>query len=284
MSVAIKNLTVHTGAEIDGVDLSKPIDAATVELLDRTLADRGVLVFHGQKLDPDSYCAAIANFGELMQQSAKQFCLDDKPIVGFVSNRDKANGVLITRGEQYHTDHSNYAEPPKATTLFAVEIPNQGGDTQFVNVQAAYAALPEATRKEITGLQCRHVGQSSRSPRKMASTLTGEKRPEALQPVVAIHPLNRKPGLYLNTARMEDIPGYSSEQAGALIDKLMAHATDTKFEYRHKWTKGDVVIWDNRTVLHQANGDVPSDQFRYLLRLMVRGVALENAGQAQAAE
>jgi taurine dioxygenase len=275
MAVEVKDLTKYTGAEIYGVDLSKPQSEETKALLNKTLADRGMLVFHDQDLDALKFCEAMGVFGELMQQSALQFCLPDMPIVGFVSNRDKSNGVLITRGEQYHTDHSNYPEPPKATTLFAVEIPTHGGDTQFVNVQAAFEELPEAEKEKISSLMCRHVGESSHSPRKMAASVTGKKKSEALQPLVAINPDNGKPGLFLNTARMEDIPGLSDEEMKTLVAGLMAHATQAKYEYRHKWRKNDVVVWDNRSVLHQANGDVPPEQYRYLLRLMVKGQKLE---------
>ncbi|HEV7267092.1 MAG TPA: TauD/TfdA family dioxygenase [Falsiroseomonas sp.] len=268
-----------TGAEVFGVDLSAPLAPETTAALDRLLAERGVLVFHGQKLDPQGFARAISNFGELMPQQLSQFSLDGDPLVGFISNADvdKASGRKLVRGEQYHTDHSNFREPPKATALYGVDIPTDGGDTQFSNVQAAYEELPADLKAKLDGARSLHAYQSSRSPRLMA-TPTPEERarmPETVQPVVTRHPLTGRKGLYLNTGRMEGIDGMERDEADALLAVLMERATDRKHEYRHKWQAGDLVIWDNRTVLHKANGDVPEGQRRFLYRAMVKGTPLQ---------
>jgi taurine dioxygenase len=268
-----------TGAEVIGIDLSAPLAPETGTALDRLLAERGVLVFHGQTLDPQGFARAMRSFGELMPQQLSQFSLDGDPLVGFISNADvdKASGKKLVRGGQFHTDHSNYREPPKATALYGVDIPREGGDTQFSNVQAAYDDLPAATRAKIDGARSLHAFQSSRSPRLMA-TPTPEERarmPETVQPVVTRHPITGRKGLYLNTGRMEGIEGMDRDEADALLATLMERATDRKYEYRHKWQPGDVVIWDNRTVLHKANGDVPEGQRRFLYRVMVKGTALQ---------
>jgi taurine dioxygenase len=268
-----------TGAEVFGVDLSKPLSPETRAALDRLLAERGVLVFHDQTLDAPGFARAMQNFGDLMPQQLSQFSLDGDPLIGFISNADfdKASGRKLVRGEQYHTDHSNYAEPPKATALYGVDIPSIGGDTQFSNVQAAYEDLPDDIKAKIDGARSLHAFQSSRSPRPMA-TPTPEERarmPETVQPVVARHPLTGRKGLYLNTGRMEGIEGMDRDEADALLAMLMQRATDARHEYRHKWRKNDVVIWDNRTVMHKANGDVPEDQKRFLYRVMVKGTRLQ---------
>lgn len=275
MDYEIRPLSDPVGSEIIGIDLSQPLDAETRQALDRALADRGVLVFRNQSLDPETFVGAIRNFGEIMPQQVSQFSLPGHPDVGVISNRDtdEPGGKVIVRGAQFHTDHSNFREPPKATALHAVNLPSRGGDTQFVNVQAAYDDLPDETRKTIDPLKSVHTYQSSRSPRPMAK-LSPEKRAEiqeTLQPVVCTHPVNRRKGLYLNTGRMEGIEGMEPDAGFELIERLMEHATQPKYEYRHKWQKGDLVIWDNRTVLHKANGDVPPDELRYLYRLMVKG-------------
>lgn len=279
MTMTFHDLQAYTGTEVRGVDLSQPMSDADRATLSRKLADRGVLVFHDQMLDAPAFTRAIANFGPLMPQQSQQFCLPDNPMIGFVSNRDvdRATGVKLVRGEQYHTDHSNYEAPPRATALHGIEIPTHGGDTQFVNVQAAYDELPAATKARIDTLRCLHVGQSSRSPRRLATPEPGRKRSEALQPLVTQHPVNGRRGLYLNTARMEHVIGLADEEGHALIAELMATATDPRYEYRHRWRRGDVVIWDNLSVMHQANGDVPPDQYRFLHRLMVTGEPLRAA-------
>jgi taurine dioxygenase len=240
------------------------------------LANHAVVVFRGQNLAPPQFMQAASIFGEIMPQMLERFTLPEYPLVGFVSSEDtdKPGGKRIVRGEQYHTDHSNYPAPPKATLLHAVTLPGKGGDTQFVNVHASYEELPGEMKRKIDGLRVLHVYLSSRSPRKKA-VLTGEEKqriPETWQPLVARHPESGRKGLYLNTAHMERIEGMADEEAFRLIGELMAHATQSKYEYRHKWRDGDMVIWDNRSVMHQANGDYT--ERRYLYRLMVKGVPL----------
>jgi taurine dioxygenase len=281
MDFTLRPLTPHTGSEVIGLDLRKAQDAETQERLRRAFAERSLLCFRGQELSPPDFQRAIEIFGEIMPQQVKRFTLEDHPLVGFVSSEDTdkpgPEGKRLVRGEQYHTDHSNSPAPPIATSLCAVTLPSTGGDTQFVNVHSAYDDLPEETKRQIDGLKVLHVFKSSRSPRKKVE-LTPEERkksPEAWQPLVAIHPRNGRKALYLNTAHMERIQGMDDEAAFALIDRLMKHATQPKYEYRHKWRKGDVVIWDNRSLLHQANGDYTEPRFLY--RLMVKGPPLEAA-------
>ncbi len=98
--------------------------------------------------------------------------------------------------------------------------------------------------------------------------------PETVRPLVVTHPVTGRRGLYLNTARMEGIIGMDRGEADALIPELMQRATDRRYEYRHEWRAGDLVIWDNRTVLHKASGDVPAEERHYLYRAMVKGTPL----------
>jgi len=183
------------------------------------------------------------------------------------------------RGEQYHTDHSNYAEPPKATMLHAVALPKVGGDTQFVDVRQAFDELPEDQRRKLTKLRSAHVYESSQSPRKMAA-LSPEERakiPQTVQPLVIRHPENGRAALYINTARMEGIEGMPQDEGFKLIDELYQHATQGKYEYRHQWRAGDMVIWDNRSVMHQANADYDPSEYRFLYRIMLKGAPLQAA-------
>ena len=177
-------------------------------------------------------------------------------------------------GETFHTDHSNHPAPPKATTLFAVELPSRGGDTQYVNMHDAYDDLPAATKQRIDGLKAVHVYQSKYSPRAL-SGLNEESRaklpPPGIHPLVRTHPDNGRKALFLNPVRMESIVGMDDDDALKLIDELMAHATQNKYEYRHRWRHGDWVMWDNRSVMHQANPDYDMNERRYLYRLMLKG-------------
>ena len=102
------------------------------------------------------------------------------------------------------------------------------------------------------------------------------KIPHTLQPLVIQHPISNRPALYLNTGRMEGIEGMSPNEGFALIDELYQHATQPRYEYRHQWRVGDMVIWDNRSVMHQANADYDPEEYRYLYRVMLQGDKLQS--------
>ena len=128
-------------------------------------------------------------------------------------------------------------------------------------------------------LRSPHVYESSKSPRKMAE-LSAEERakvPQTLQPLVIRHPENGRSALYLNTGRMEGVEGMPPDDAFRLVDELYAHATQSKYEYRHQWRAGDMVIWDNRSVMHQANADYDPSEYRFLYRIMLKGAPLQPA-------
>lgn len=281
MTLQITPIHHHFAAEIAGIDLSQPVTLATKERLNALLAQYAVLVFRKQTLNPPQFMSAAEIFGELMDQQLKKYVLPDYPMVGCNSTDDlpRKNGKLQVRGENYHTDHSNDRCPPKATTLHALQIPSTGGDTQFVDVRRAYDDLPIALKEKIKNLRSLHVHQSSRSPRELTKLSPEDlaKIPTALQPIVIKHPGSGRPALYLNTGRMEGIDGMPSDEGYALIEDLYQRATDTKYEYRHKWQVGDMVIWDNQAVMHQANADYDPEQKRFLYRLMIKGVALTPA-------
>jgi taurine dioxygenase len=274
-SFSIKPLSPHTGAEIRGIDLSKPVDAATRAGLNRAFADHAVLCIRDQKLSAPQFLEAMKIFGDIFPQHNSRFAVPECPAIHYISNQDKLeDGRVYIPGEGYHTDHSNDEVPPKATALHAVKLPETGGDTQFVNMYEAYDALPAATRVRIDGLVAKHVYQSKYSERKLPKLPGEKKRIETgavLHPLVRTHPDSGRKAIYINPIRIEEIVGLSEQEALPLLDELLEHATQEKFQYRHKWRSGDVVIWDNRCLLHKANGDYPVSEVRYLYRLMLKG-------------
>jgi taurine dioxygenase len=281
MKFDLKPLTPNLGAEVTGIDLSQPLDDETRRALYDAWIKYAVLVIRDQKLSPPQFAAAARMFGDILEQQLKQYALPEHPEVGTISSRDLpiVDGKLHVRGENYHTDHSNFPEPPKATTLHAISLPSFGGDTQFVDVRKAFDDLPEETKRRIVKLRSPHVYESSQSPRKMAA-LTPEERakiPQTVQPLVIHHPESGRSALYLNTGRMEGIEGMPPDEAFKLIDQLYEHATQPRYEYRHVWKAGDMVIWDNRSVMHQANADYDPSEYRYLYRIMLKGARLQPA-------
>jgi taurine dioxygenase len=274
VSFTVTPLTDHTGAEVIGLDFTQPIDIETRAALNHAFAERHVLVMRDQHFTPEQFKAAAQLFGELQAHDKKERHVAGHPDVEYISNDEMVDGKRIIPGETFHTDHSNHPRPPKATTLFAVELPTSGGDTQYVNMHDAYDDLPEATKREIDGLKAVHVYQSKYSPRSLG-TISEESRrnlpPPGIHPLVRTHPENGRKALFLNPVRMESIVGIEDNEALALIDELMRHATQKKYEYRHKWRHGDWVMWDNRSVMHQANPDYDMRERRYLYRLLLKG-------------
>jgi taurine dioxygenase len=271
----ITPLSSHTGAEIRGVDLTEPVDAAMRERLNRAFVEHSVLVFRDQHLAPPQLLDAVRLFGEVFPQHNTRFALPDCPQIHYISNQDfYPDGKRYIPGEGYHTDHSNAAEPPKATVLHAVQLPNRGGDTQFVNMHRAYLDLPETMRQRIDGLRAIHVYQSRHSERKLMvlSEPARQLVPDAVvHPLVRTHPESGRRSIYLNPIRIEGIVGMAESEALTLLDDLLARATQPSAQYRHQWRPGDMVMWDNRCLLHKANGDYDMDQVRYLYRIMLKG-------------
>jgi len=273
-SFTITPLSGHTGAEVTGLDFRGAIDAESCATLSRAFAEHHVLVMRDQHFAPEQFKAAVQLFGELQPHDKKEHHVPGHPDVSYVSNDEFVNGRRIIPGETFHTDHSNHPRPPKATTLFAVDLPSSGGDTQYVNMHDAYDDLPEDTKQRIEGLKAVHAYLSKYSPRPLG-LLTEESRrnlpPPGVHPLVRTNPENHRKALFLNPVRMESIVGMADEDALALIGDLMRHATQKKYEYRHKWRNGDWVMWDNRSVMHQANPDYDMNERRYLYRLMIKG-------------
>ena len=275
MDYTIAPLSEHTGAEVLGVDLTEPVDKLVQARLNRAFVDRSVLVFRDQHLTPQQLLEAVGLFGEPFPQHNSRFALPECPLVHYISNQDfYADGRRYIPGEGYHTDHSNAARPPKATVLHAVSLPDRGGDTQYVDMCLAYDELPQETKRCLHGLKAIHVYQSRHSARKLME-LSSESRsrvPDVVaHPIVRTHPESGRKAIYINPIRTEGIVGMPEKEALTLLADLLEHATQPQYQYRHQWRPGDLVMWDNRSLLHKANGDYEMNQLRYLYRIMLQG-------------
>ena len=276
MAYTITPLTPHTGAEVRGLDLTKPVDAETRAALNRAFAEHHVLVVRDQTYEPADFIRAVQLWGELQPHDKKDHHIPGFPEMYYVTNQEFLGTRRMIPGETFHTDHSNHPAPPKATILYPVELPSKGGDTQYVNMHLAYDELPAATKKKIDGLKAVHVYLSKYSPRPLKPLNEESLKalpPAGLHPLVRVHPENGRKALFLNPVRIESIVGMADDEALDLVAELMAHATQPKYEYRHQWRYGDMVIWDNRSVLHKANPDYDMNEKRFLWRLMLKGEA-----------
>jgi taurine dioxygenase len=271
----VTKLGAHIGAEVTGIDLTRPVDAGTRRGLNAAVVDNVALVIRDQEFTPGQYLAAVTLFGEPMEQHFTQYALPGCPLVHEVSNRhtDKS-GKRVKHGAGWHTDHTNHVRPPKYTCLYAVSLPSSGGDTAVVNMRAGYEALPETMRRKIEGMKTVNVFQGSASATYsgQSAEAQAERRPEpVLQPLVRTNPDNGTKALYFHPVKTENIVGMSAAQSQALLNDLLERSVRDEFIYRHKWRKGDMLIWDNRAAMHRAHFDYDPNEYRLLYRVLVRG-------------
>ena len=275
----IRRISEHIGMEATDVDLSQPINAETKRRLYDALVEGTILVIRDQSLSAEQYLAAVHLFGEPMRQHFDKYSLADFPLINEVSNThfDK-NGALVKHGEGWHTDHTNHERPPKFTCLMAVNIPGRGGDTRFLNMRAAYAALPDDLRKRVDPMQTVNVFKGSAS--RNTTTHTSEAMVErdgtveatgVRHPLVRTNPDNNTRAIYFHPSKTENIVGMDPESSQELLQDLLKHAGCPAFEYRHKWRPGDIIVWDNRSVMHQASFDYDVTDLRMLYRIIIAG-------------
>jgi len=249
------------GAEIIGVDL-RAIGDTAFAAIHRAWIDHQVLLFRGQHLTDLDLIAFSRRFGDLdhapIQENGQRIA-NGFPEIYVVSNVIE-NGVAIGSlgyGEAvWHTDMSYLAAPPKASMLYALEIPPSGGDTSFVDMYAAFEALPEPLRQRAMGLRVKHDGTyNSGGYVRLGVTPTDDPRasPGAVHPLVCRHPESGRRGLYLGRRRNAYLIGLELAESEALLDALWQHATLAENAWTHRWRVGDLVLWDNRCTMHRRD-------------------------------
>jgi len=254
------------GAEIGGVDLSA-VDERSFAAIHQAWLDHQVVLFRGQHLGDEDLIAFSRRFGDLdvapIQETGRRF-VEGHPEIYVVSNVVE-NGVAIGSlgaGEAaWHTDMSYLVDPPKASVLYAVEVPATGGDTGFCTMYGAWEALPEALQQRIIGLRVKHDGTYN-SGGYLRAGVTPTDDPRAaegtLHPLVCTHPETGRRCLYLGRRRNAYIEGLGLAESDALLDTIWAHATADALTWYNRWRAGDVVLWDNRCTMHRREAFDPA--------------------------
>ena len=277
-------------ARVSGLDLANDIDDATFATVRDAFDRYSVLVFPGQTITDEQQVRFSERFGPLEATRAGANGAGSKLIVLTNIAPDGSIGaptdkqVLNNRANQvWHTDSSFKPVPARASLLSAREIPSLGGDTQYASMRLAYAALPDEDKRLVEGLVAVHDFGWSRS-RIDAALMTEAERaanPPVRQAVVVDSPNGK--ALYLG-AHARCIEGMDEAEGRALIDRLMAFGTQERFVYSHRWAPHDLVMWDNRAVLHRATPFASSNERRHMVRTTVAGGPTLRAVHAQAAE
>lgn len=269
------------GAEVIGLDLARPLSHAGFTRLHRAHLDHHVLVFRDQRITPAQQVDFSARWGPLQRHVLHQFALPAQPEVLIVSNIVE-NGKPIGLGDAgvfWHSDLSYKERPSLGSFLHAQELPTDGGDTLFANQHRAWEELPVDLARAVQGrraehsylkvyaeLQRRSPWRPNLSPEQVAAVPTVD------HPMVRTHPETGRQALFVSEHFTTRVVGLPDKESEALLQALYAHSTQARYVYRHHWLPGDMVFWDNRSVLHLASG-CPADQRRRLLRTTIEGDA-----------
>ncbi|WP_439588220.1 TauD/TfdA dioxygenase family protein [Hydrogenophaga sp.] len=275
----IRPLGPALGAEVVGLDLNLPLVDDDFARLHRAHLDHHVLVFRDQRITPAQQVEFSARWGPLQRHVLHQFALAGHPDVLIVSNIVE-NGQPVGLGDAgvfWHSDLSYKENPSLGSFLHAQELPAEGGDTLFANQHAAWDELPAELARAVQGrhaehsylkvyaeLQRRSPWRPDLSPAQVAAV------PTVSHPIVRTHPETKRKALFVSehfTTRVVGLPDGESE---ALLKALYDHSTQERYVYRHHWLPGDMVFWDNRSVLHLAAG-CPPEQRRRLNRVTIEG-------------
>jgi alpha-ketoglutarate-dependent taurine dioxygenase len=280
MTLEVRRLTPFLGAEIVGLDLSCDLDSEVVRLLTAAWAAHGVLVFRGSPLSDDAHVRFARHFGTpgtfrqrvegagVVHEIFKAGNVDEQGNL-LPASSDRAQLVMLNWS--WHTDSSYRPTPTKGTILRAMAVPDEGGDTVFANLVAAYDALPAAARARIDGLFARHSFEFLVTSRGFPPMNTDDsvRLPSVEHPLVRRHADGRR-SLYLSPPYMECIIGLGPSESVALVTELTDWATQERFLYRHHWAPYDVVMWDNGWTMHMVT---PYDLTR--CRRVMHGTTLQ---------
>ena len=280
MSFEIRPLSEVLGVEVLGLDLSRPLSDADFERVRRTVDLHSVVVFRDQeRLTPRMHIAFSRRFGPLEIHVQERFHLRGHPEILIVSNVFE-NGQpigLVDAGHYWHSDLSYMAEPSLGSLLHAKEVPEEGGDTIFVNMHRVYEAVPAVLKARIGTFQAEHsylarnMKQNAKNPhRPQLDAMAASRVPPVLHPVVRVHPGTGRPALFVNEGFTTKIAGLAKAESQAVLDELFAISADPRFQYRHRWMPHDLVFWDNRATMHLATG-CPPELRRRMYRTTVRG-------------
>ena len=265
-SIQVDKVTPLAGAEIRGVDLSKPLDERTFKEIHAALIDNGVIFFRDQHLTPEQQKAFGRLFGELHIHPAAPKEVPEHPEILVIHADENSKHVA---GENWHSDVSCDLEPPIGSILYMHELPPVGGDTLFASMYAAYDALSEPMKRMLEPLTAMHEGEHVYRGRYGVND-TGKVFPKAEHPIVRTHPVSGRKALYVNGGFTTRIVQLKRAESDALLHFLYRHVETPEFHCRFRWQVNSVAFWDNRCVQHHAMWDY-YPQRRHGHRLTIKG-------------
>ena len=271
----VKPLSNLMGAEITGIDLRNNISKETKAELLKAITNHLVVCIKDQKLSPSKLADVSRLFGKPKQYFVKDETVDDIPEVIVVSNRTRENKPKVY-ASHWHTDDSYRKKPATLTFMYPDILPENGGGTDFINCYSVYEDLPQELKIKIKKLRAVHKWQSRRNVSEVVK-LTKEQEndaPPVEHPLIRTHPMSNKKSVYINPNRIDHISGFNETDSDKLLDEIYEFSFQDKYQYRHTYEKGDLVIWDNRCTMHKANSNYDVSHLRIMHRVMLEGEAV----------
>ena len=262
----IRKSSPAIGAELENIDLSRPLDDEGIYQIRRALLDNLVIFFRNQHLSPDQQKRLARGFGGLHIHPAPLGVLEGHPEVLIIKADENSKRIA---GEDWHSDVSCDAEPPLGTILYMKEVPEVGGDTLFASMYAAYEALSDAMQRFLGGLTAIHDGAHNYAGRQTAEARS-EVFPYAEHPVVRTHPETGRQALFVNRLFTTRIVQLKQRESDNILPMLFRHIENPEFQCRFRWQPGSVAFWDNRCTQHIAIWDY-HPQRRYGTRVTIAG-------------
>ena len=274
-------LTTHLGARITGLDLGAgPNDEVFGEVY-RAFLDWHVIAIPGQDLTPEGVVDLSRRFGPVEPHVKTQFHHPETPNLLVLSNRVTNGEAIGSRngGTFWHSDVAYRERPAKATLLYAIEVPSEGGDTLFTDMTRAYEELPSELRRRLTGMKALHdyskadeVDAAQGGKRVPLTDAEKMQVPPVTHPVVRTHPETGRKALFVSPGYTRRILGIPEAESEALLTELFDHCLRPQFRLTYTWERGDVVVWDNAAVMHSATSQhLPPNAHRTLWRTVISG-------------
>jgi alpha-ketoglutarate-dependent taurine dioxygenase len=251
-AITVSKLTPIIGAELGGVDLSKPLGNRTLDEIHRALAENKVIFFRDQQITDEQHLAFGRLFGDLHIHPAAPSVGGHPELMLIHADKDSPRA----NGEGWHSDVSCDAEPPMGSILYLRESPPLGGDTLFASMYAAYEALSDRMKTYLEGLTAIHDGEENyRGTYANYGVKDKPVYPRAEHPIIRTHPVTGKKALYVNRGFTRRIVGVSHDESAGILRYLYDHAENELFQCRFKWRANSIAFWDNRCVQHRAMWD-----------------------------
>lgn len=255
--ISIERMAGALGAEIPGVDLSKPLDPAAISELQSALFEFGVIVFRDQDISSEQYLTFARHFGDILPYPMVQGLPDYPDIVPVLKKEDEK----VNFGGLWHTDTAYLEKPPMGSMLLALELPPQGGDTIWSNMMMAYDALSEGMKSMLSGLTAINSSKKGSAAatradrRKDAAKDDSGLKTVAEHPVVRTHPVTGRKSLYVNYGHTTHFKGMTEEESAPILNYLFKHQTRPEFTCQLHWEVGTLAVWENRITQHNPIND-----------------------------